>query len=158
MIIRKAAKNDAMMIYRAHVASIRELCSCMYTPSQVQAWTDGLSPDRYLQGMENLEFHVAASDDGRGPISGLLIFNKQLGEIYALYVAPWAVHQGLGRRFMDLAESVIRKHGNTSISLKSSPNAVLFYEHRGYECAGESVHELHNGERLPCMRMTKTLA
>jgi len=48
------------------------------------------------QGMESYEFYV--SEDAKGQISGLLIFNKELGEVYALYIAPWAVQKGLGIR------------------------------------------------------------
>jgi N-acetylglutamate synthase-like GNAT family acetyltransferase len=154
-MIRKATKNDVTIIYQAHVSSIKELCSSMYTPSQIHAWTVGLSPDRYVQGIERFEFYV--SEDAKGQISGLLIFNKELGEVYALYVAPWAIQKGLGRCFMNLAESMIRNQGHIKVNLKSTLNAVSFYERMGFECVGESIHELQNGETLPCVQMTKRL-
>lgn len=156
-MIRKATKDDAATIYEAHVSSIRELCSGMYTPPQIHAWTQGLSPDRYIQGMKNFEFHVSESKDVKGQISGFLIFNAELGEIYALYIAPWAVRKGLGRRLMDHGQGLIRKRGHMRMSLKSTLNAVPFYEHLGFKCAGESVHELPNGETLPCIQMTMEL-
>ncbi len=154
-MIRKATKNDITMIYRAHVSSIIELCSSMYTPSQIYAWTHGLSSDRYIQGIENFEFYV--TEDTKGHISGLLIFDEETGEIFALYVAPWAAQKGLGRSLMDLAESMIRNRGHMKISLKSTLNAVSFYEYMGFECMGKSIHELQNDETLPCMQMIKKL-
>jgi ribosomal protein S18 acetylase RimI-like enzyme len=157
-MIRKATKDDAAMIYQAHVSSIRKLCSGMYTPSQIHAWTKDLSPERYIQGMENFEFHVSESEDVKGQVSGFLIFNAELGEIYALYIAPWAIRKGLGRRLMDHAQSLIRKRGHHKMSLKSTLNAVSFYEHLGFKCMGESIHELPSGGTLPCMQMTKELA
>jgi ribosomal protein S18 acetylase RimI-like enzyme len=155
-VIRKATRNDAARIYQTHVSSIRELCTSLYTPSQIHTWTECLFPDRYIQGIENLEFYV--SEEVGGQISGLLIFDEELGEVCALYVAPWAVQKGLGRCLMDLAESMIRNRGHIEMSLKSTLNAVSFYEHMGYECAGEDIHELPNGETLACMKMTKKLA
>lgn len=154
-MIRKATKNDVTMIYQAHVSSIRELCSNAYTPSQIHAWTEGISTDRYVQGIERYECYV--SEDVKGQISGLLIFNKEFGEVYALYIAPWAAQKGLGRCLLDLAESMVRNQGLKTISLKSTLNAVSFYEHMGFECTGKSIHELQNGETLPCMQMIKKL-
>lgn len=154
-MIRKATRNDITIIYQAHVSSIKELCSIMYTPSQIQAWTQGLSPDRYIQGIENFEFYV--SEDTQGRISGLLIFNEELGEIYALYIPPWATHKGLGRCLMDFAERMIRNRSHKEVNLKATLNAVSFYEHMGFECMGESIHDLPNGETLPCREMTKKL-
>jgi putative acetyltransferase len=129
----------------------------MYTPSQIDAWTRDLAPERYIQAIENLEFYISASEDRKGRISGLLIFSEDLGEIYALYVAPWAAREGLGRCFIDFAEKRMRSRDHTTIHLKSTLNAVSFYEHMGFECTGDSIHELQNGEKLPCMQMTKKL-
>lgn len=117
----------------------------------------GLSPGAYVRGIEKFEFYVSESEDVKGRISGLLIFNKELGEIYVLYVAPWAIQKGIGQCFLDLAERIIQSHGHTEVNLKSTLNAVSFYEHGGFECAGDSIHELRNGETLPCVQMTKRL-
>ncbi len=154
-MIRKATKNDVTMIYQAHVSSIRELCSNTYTPSQIDAWTQAISAERYIQGIESFEFYVA--EDARGPVSGLLIVNEEIGEVYALYIAPWAVQKGLGRRLMGLAENMIRNRGHLNMSLKSTLNAVSFYEHMGFTSLGEFIHELPCGETLPCMQMIKRL-
>lgn len=154
-MIRKATKNDITMIYKVHVLSIIELCSSMYTPSQIYAWTHGLSPDRYIEGIENFEFYV--TENAKGRISGLLIFNEEIGEVYALYIAPWEVQKGLGRSLMGLAESTIQNRGHMKISLKSTLNAISFYEKMGFERTGESLHELRNDETLPCMQMIKKL-
>lgn len=154
-MIRKATRDDVTMIYQAHVSSIRELCSGRYTPAQIHAWTQDLAPERYIHGIENFEFYVA--EDGEGLISGLLIFNEAIGEVYAIYIAPWAVHKGFGRCLMEFAQRMIKDRGHRKISLKSTLNAVPFYEHLGFECTGEAVHTLPGGETLPCMQMTKQI-
>jgi len=155
-MIRKATREDIAMIYQAHVSSIIELCTGIYTPAQIIAWIQAIVPDNYVRGMENFEFYVG--EDTRGHVSGLLIFNKKTGEVYALYIAPWAANNGLGRSLIDLAENVIQNCGRRRISLKSTLNAVSFYEHMGFKCVGESVHELKGGEPLPCVQMIKQLS
>lgn len=155
-MIRKATEEDVAMIYQTHVSSIIELCSGIYTPAQIIAWIQAIIPDNYIRGIKNFEFYVA--EDTRGYIAGLLIFNEKTGEVYALYIAPWAANNGLGRSFLDLVENVIQSCGHRKISLKSTLNAVSFYEHMGFECMGESIHELEGGETLPCMQMIKQLA
>ncbi|HPI92376.1 MAG TPA: GNAT family N-acetyltransferase [Deltaproteobacteria bacterium] len=154
-MIRKAQKSDAAMIHHMHVSSIRDLCGNTYTDGQILAWTKGLAPERYAQGMDDLEFYVEEGQDGS--LSGLLIFNRESGEVCALYVAPWVVRKGTGRRFMALAEDAVRGNGHAEMSLKSTLNAVTFYERLGFERRGDSVHGLLGGETLPCVQMTKRL-
>jgi ribosomal protein S18 acetylase RimI-like enzyme len=150
-MVRRATQDDIQGIYRAHVASIRELCPGPYTPEQIRAWTEALSPERYLQGTENLAFYVA--NDGEGLISGLLILDEEAGELCALYVAPWAVRRGLGRRLTAFAEARFRRRGHKRIRLKSTLNAVSFYEAHGFAQEGRDVHTLPGGETLPCILM-----
>lgn len=157
-MIRKATREDAASIHEVHTASIRELCAGAYTPAQISAWTARLSPERYVKGMEGLEFYVAeGGEGGQGRLSGMLAFDKESGEIYALYVAPWAANKGVGTSLMALAETVLGEEGHAEMRLKSTLNAVPFYESRGFERAGESIHELGGGETLPCMAMVKKL-
>lgn len=65
------------------------------------------------------------------------------------------IYQAHVSSIKELCSSTYRGHVNTD--LKSTLNAVSFYEHIGFTSLGESVHELQGGETLPCMQMTKRL-
>lgn len=155
MIIRKAVHSDAGSICRTHILSISRLCCTAYTPDQINAWTENMTPQRYIHGMDNHEFHVA--DTGTGEVAGFIIFNAVSGEIYALYIVPWASRRGLGRQFIDLAQSTMQGTGHKVMQVKSTLNAVEFYEHAGFHVESESTHNLSNGEILPCMHMVKSI-
>lgn len=155
MMIRKAVYSDAEKICRIHFLSISKLCSTAYTPAQIHAWTENLTPARYIHGMENFEFHVA--DAGNGELSGFTIFDAECGEVFALYIAPWAEGRGLGTQFIQFAQDMLQKKGHKMMQLKSTLNAVEFYKHMGFHVESPSTHNLSSGEMLPCMHMTKSI-
>ncbi len=156
MRIRKATPSDAEAIMRMHKSSIQEICKTSYTPDQILVWTEALQLDRYVQGMELLDFYVA-EDEGAGKIAGFLIVDSNVGEINALYIAPSAVEQGLGKKLLSLAERMIQERGHKELRLKSTLNAEAFYQHHGFERTACSLHCLCDDRELPCLQMRKHL-
>jgi GNAT superfamily N-acetyltransferase len=151
--IRKASPDDVEEICRLHKASIRQLCSSAYTPEQIAAWTKPLTPDRYLSAMRQFEFFVAL-DDG---ILGFFILNLKGAELNAIYLHPDAVGRGVGRRLFGYAESIAQDKSVSGLKLKSTLNAVGFYEACGFRRVRDSVHTNPAGVDLPCVEMTKIL-
>ncbi len=156
MRIRKAVPSDAEAIMSVHKSSIQEICKTSYTPDQIQAWTEALQLDRYVQGMELFDFYVAEDEDAR-KIAGFLIVESNVGEINALYIAPSAVGQGLGKKLLDLAERIIQERGHKEMRLKSTLNAEAFYRHHGFMWMACSSHCLCDDRELPCLQMRKRL-
>jgi putative acetyltransferase len=152
--IRKAKPEDSEEIYRMHSASIKELCREHYTPEQIREWTELLKPERYVAAMELFEFLVAEDE---GKILGLCILDLDKAELNALYVAPWAANKGLGKALMDVAEQVARSSRLPQLTLKSTLNAVAFYETVGYVRGEAGTHVLSSGTELPCVQMKKLL-
>ncbi len=154
MQIRKAHPKDAAALHAMHVASIRDLCKSHYSPAQIAAWATGLARRGYLKVMDLFEFFLA-EDEGR--ILGFCVLDVPGTELNALYVAPAAARRGVGRRLLAHAEENARREGVHSLKLKSTLNAVSFYEQRGYLQLRPTTHELPGGARLPCVEMTKKL-
>jgi len=152
--IRKASANDAESIYRMHTASIRELCKSHYTQEQIEEWTNALRPDRYVAAMELFEFTVAEVE---GEVLGLCVLDFDNAELNALYVAPSAIGNGIGRKLIGLAEELARKRSLAQLWLRATLNSVSFYERLGFAYLEPSVHPLPSGMALPCIRMRKFL-
>ncbi len=47
--------------------------------------------------------------------------------------------------------------GLAKLTVHATLNAERFYGQRGYERIAETVHDLPNGTRLPCIEMIKVL-
>ena len=151
--IRRAAPGDAQEICTLHRASIRQLCSVAYPPDKIAAWTDPLTPDRYLPAMQQFDFFVA--EDSR--ILGFVILDVNGAELNAIYLHPDAIGRGVGRRLFEHAERLARDHSVSELKVRSTLNAVGFYEACGFSRVRESVHVHPAGVELPCVEMTKTL-
>ena len=89
---------------------------------------------------------VTLAEDG-GP-SGFLALDGE--DVRALYLAPEARGQGVGRALLDQA-----KAGRTRLSLwafEANPRAVAFYQREGFRVA-ERTDGSGNEEGLPDLRM-----
>ncbi len=154
MNIRRATPEDAPAIRAVHSAAIRGICASVYAPDEVDAWTSGLTLDRYVSGMERLEFLVA---EQAGSVIGFAAVDLPCSEVHALYVAPSITGQGVGSALLDAAEGLAFEAGLRRLTLKATLNAVTFYELHGYSQVEPVSHPLPSGETLRCVLMDKTL-
>ena len=63
----------------------------------------------------------------------------EAGEIYAIYVAPWAQRQGVGRALMTDALEWLRDHARWPIALwviVGNEAGIGFYKHLGFQPDG----------------------
>jgi len=154
LTIRRAAGEDAGEICDLHRAAVLRLAGGAYSQAQVEVWAGALTPERYLPGMRDFEFFVA--EEGR--VLGFLILNLEGAELNAVYVHPEAAGRGIGRRLYETAENLACKHGLTRLRVKSTVNAVGFYEALGFRRVRDMVHRSPAGIDLPCVEMKKKLA
>jgi len=154
LTIRRAAEEDAGEICEAHRAAVLGLAGGAYSQAQVEVWAGALTPERYLPGMRDFEFFVA--EEGR--VLGFLILNLQGSELNAVYVHPDATGRGVGRRLYETAEDLACEKGLAGLMVKSTVNAVGFYEMLGFRRVRDMVHRSPAGIDLPCVEMKKKLA
>ncbi|MCB9749431.1 MAG: GNAT family N-acetyltransferase [Myxococcales bacterium] len=154
IVIRRASADDAPGIAAVHVASIRGLASVSYTPAQIDAWTQGKTPDRYRQALAGGEVMFAAAR-GREIVG----FSAWQGdEVRAVYVAPAWARRGVGRQLLAAVERDALARGVRALRLSASLNAAPFYAARGYVERRRCSHALRSGDVLECVEMHKRLA
>jgi GNAT superfamily N-acetyltransferase len=78
-------------------------------------------------------------------------------EIRAVYVDPSHARRGIGRRLLVALETDGLTHGETTLRLDASLNAVAFYASQGYREHEHAIHALRAGGKLQCVRMVKIL-
>ena len=152
--IRRAEADDVPAMHAMHLASIRAFCAGHYGPEQLNAWTQCITPEAYLAGMERLDVRVAVR---AGTMLGLCITDASERAVKALYVAPEAAGTGVGRALLDHAEGLLMDAGARVAAVESTLNAVGFYAANGYGRVADTVFTLPDGIALPCVRMEKVL-
>jgi len=154
VVIRRALSSDADAICAVHVAAIREVCGVSYTPSQVEAWAGSKRPSRYLEPIATKPFFVAMLDD---ELVGFANLDPQRAEVQALYIRPDQLRRGIGRQLLGELESCARELTLTRLGLKSSLNAVPFYQALGYVRSDTTSICVGLDIEVGCIQMFKQL-
>jgi putative acetyltransferase len=157
---RRGSPNDAEAIALAHVDAIRSIGPDFYAPDVVEAWSSGLTPDRYINAMNGGEaFFIATGElDGQTVVLGFAthrVDDDQDGA--SVYVRGRAVRRGVGTALLRLAEDHARAHGAKTIQIQASLAGVEFYKANGFEVLGRGEARLTTGHSMPCVFMRKTL-
>lgn len=160
MQIRRAKIEDARAIHEAHMRSIREICAPDYTKEQINAWSgrpfDQVDREKCIRD----DFMWVVED--RGFVLGyahLRVVKEKsgMGEVMALYFAPEAKGNGLGRQMMRLIEDRSRLEGCHVLSLNSTITSLEFYKKMGFQPTGPKVDHMFRGVGIPCYPMEKNL-
>ena len=152
-LIREAVLSDKEAVNKAHVRSIREVCSKDYTPEQIAAWSDVIYDDQIWQNTvlkdrcyvvekdsEVLGFcHAGVRDESRGIIIGL-------------YLVPEAIGKGLGRKLFDQAMDYLNEQKVIKVTVQGTKTARPFYEAVGFVVTEETTMDLR-GITLECICM-----
>ena len=154
MVIRPAEISDTEKIAATHKASIKAICSSSYNSQSVTGWVGGLSPAIYEDAIEHKVMILAEENE---EILGLGILDLTQGEIGAIYIHPKAKGKGYGRMLLLELESIALKNNVAQLALCSTINALGFYHHHGYISTNKTFHELPNGIKLECIKMSKNL-
>ena len=158
---RRAHPRDAEAIVLAHLDSIRSIGPAFYSPNVIEAWSAGLTPDVYVNAMEDGEtFFIATGHlDGEPAVLGFSTHRVDDAQDGAsVYVRGRAARQGIGTALLRLAEAHALAHGATSIQIQASLAGVEFYKANGFEELGRGQALLLSGQSMPCVFMRKVLA
>jgi putative acetyltransferase len=154
LVVRRAHEEDAPVIFEVHTCSIREICVSRYSAAEVEAWAGRLRPGSHLRAIRSREFFVATDDTG---IAGFGQLDLGAGEVEAVYVHPRALRRGVGARLLRTLEEVARAAGLSELHLKSTLNAVTFYQRAGFRIEAQATHRISPDVELACVEMRKDL-
>jgi GNAT superfamily N-acetyltransferase len=127
IVIRQAQREDASRLHELHTASVRALCSEHYSSEIIDGWLQNRSAIGYLTPIERDAIFVAERD------STIVGFGEAApGVVVAVYVAPSAVHQGIGSAILRHAIEMARRAHDGPLRVESTLNASPFYERHGF--------------------------
>jgi putative acetyltransferase len=152
--LRTARPEDAEELAALHRASILRAAPGSYGPTQIRAWLEPLVPEVYPKIMEQARMRVAVED---GVLCGFSTTAVEDTLLRALYVAPFAMGQGVGGKLLADAEEALLSAGRTRLDVHATLNAVEFYRWHGFVDVKETSNRLPNGVALACLGMRKQL-
>jgi len=151
--IRKATKEDAKAAWGIRNAAILHQCTGHYSTDALRTWTGGEMSEGFVIDVEK-HFYVAVYND---QVVGTGMIDIQTGKLDAIFVSPFYMRNGIGRKIVNHLEVIAVKHGLEKLSLESTLNAVSFYRSCGFE--GNKVGKYHSprGISLDCLPMVKQM-
>jgi GNAT superfamily N-acetyltransferase len=152
--IRPARLDDAAAISAVNCASIRGICSAVYTPYEIDVWTALLTPDKYLEPLRTQIMFVAERE---GVIVGYSQLDPARELVLAVYVTPDAARAGVGSALLEKLEWAARERGLKRLVLDATLNAETFYTRSGYRPARMNAYPVTPEVSLACIHMEKTL-
>ncbi len=154
MLIRAAMASDAEEIATVHASAIRDVCGQAYELSQIQAWVSGKTHQGYLRAIAERQVFVALRDDR---VVGFSELDPKTGEVFAVYVRPDCLRQGLGGALLQTLESCAAEHALGRLHLHATLNAIPFYEAHGFVLDAMTSFPLGPDASLACASMHKQL-
>ncbi|MBN1271957.1 MAG: GNAT family N-acetyltransferase [Candidatus Aminicenantes bacterium] len=156
IIIKKIKHTDKEAILFVHKQSIYGICRDYYTEEEIEAWTASLTPEIFDEGIKNQDnVGVAAVDSNK--VVGYCFFNVPDKELKALYLLPGYIKQGVGKMLLFQLEEIAKEKNITKLVLKSTINAVGFYQRFGYKKIKEDKFFINENISLDCIYMEKKL-
>lgn len=147
--VRPVAADDLAPARAVYEAAVRGSGPEVYDAGQVDAWLAHWGGSR-LPGVG-----LVAEVDG--DVVGLAEADLRVGTVEKVYVHPRHAREGVGRALLSGLERHAAARGLGGLSLRSSLNAVGFYERAGYREMG-AVTQAYDGVALRCVEMRKALS
>ena len=151
---RPMTAGDLEAACAAHHSAILAINPGIYNKEMIEAWAGSLTSNRLAQCLDNPDILslVAQQDEN---ILGFMLLEKN--NLLALYVHGAYQHQGVGQRFIVMAEEQARSLGYTTLVLRSAMPSCSFYERCGFRSTDDVVFSLESGVLLDCLMMEKPL-
>ena len=158
LIIRPFATADTDAVIDLRNRAFEELSGDAYTAEQKAALRENRTQKGYAE--ELIRNHIMLGfDDSLGLVAmgGWIAMpdDATIGRIRKLAVHPAAARRGLGRHMVEDAERRARDAGCMRFIVRSSLNAVPFYEHLGYRVTSHGVVPTAAGIDIPMTMMEK---
>ncbi len=141
--------SDASDMHELHARAVDAFCRGHYSDDQVQVLLIGRTAEGYLPAIERDEMFVMESD-GRMVGFG----HATQGEVQAIFVDPGWAGRGVGGALLEHALRLAARGHEGPIQLKSTLNAVGFYEAHGFVEVGATELDKH-GMALPFVLMER---
>lgn len=152
-MIRKAEIPDAEAIARCHRDAILGIDRKFYTAEQVNVWSSGAVPQKYIESIKTDEIYV---EDAEANIMGFGWLKTDPGEIRAIYVTPSNQGHGVGTRLLAFLETALRDRGVTTATVGASLNAQRFYARHDYTVVSRGTLKMA-GIPIPYILMSKVM-
>ncbi len=149
LLIRVARVSDASDLHELHARAVDASCRGHYNEDQVQVLLMGRTAEGYLPAIERDEMFVMESD---GCMVGF--GHATEGEVEAIFVDPAWAGRGVGGALLEHALRLAARGHEGPIQLKSTLNAVGFYEAHGFVEVGATELDKH-GMALPFVLMER---
>lgn len=149
LFIRGARVSDAGDMHELHARAVDAFCRGHYSDDQVRVLLIGRTAEGYLPAIEHDEMFVMESD-GRMVGFG----HATQGEVQAVFVDPGWAGRGVGSALLEHALRLAERGHEGPIQLKSTLNAVGFYEAHGFVEVGATELDKH-GMALPFVLMER---
>ena len=154
--IRKIKATDKETILSIHKQSVYGICKKCYTEKEMEAWTNNFTPEMFDKGIKDQNnIGVVAQDLNK--VVGYGFFNAVDKELKALYLLPEYIKQGVGKKILLRLEEMAKEKNINKLTLKSTINAVNFYQSFGYKKIKEDKFPINEKIFLDCVSMEKEL-
>lgn len=158
MEIRRATREDAARLAAIRRETLRDRAGEAYTDAQLATLTDA-DASAVESAVANDAFRVSVARQReevergrRETVVGYGTVHPADGQIHALFVDPDRGDEGVGSAILAVLERAVEPDEAFALS---TPNAVGFYERRGYETVGEET--LGDEPAIPVVRVEKRL-
>jgi GNAT superfamily N-acetyltransferase len=137
VIIRAGRHGDEPGIHESHMRSINEVCIRDHGEEEVRQWGNRPLGDRWKAAIEEGYVWVAEQDGRiRGSCYIRINVSEPMAYIHSLYLSPEILHQGIGKKLVDLMIDKAKELKVLAITLESTITAHDFYKRLGFEDAG----------------------
>ena len=167
MNIRPAEVNDAPALARVHVDSWRAAYNGLVPDSSLRRFTYEWREECFRQSLATSAEGTYELQLGEEAVGFLTVGTardpdlnvSRTGEIWGIYISPDYWRKGIGKRFVDEAERILKSRGYEDAVLwvlEGNQQARRFYEAMGFNLDGESK-DIDWGTPLKAVRYAKVL-
>ena len=132
--VRKAKLKDVKLIAELHKKVVNEINAKFYSTEAIKEWIEDISEENVKHQFQNSDWIVASVND---KLVGFGQYSIVDGETDQINVSPDFLSQNIGKKLYNYMENDFRNNGVEKIRLKSTLNAVGFYEKLGFKVVQE---------------------
>ncbi len=154
VIIRTAGLKDREAALRVRASAIRGICKSHYSKQEIKVWNEVA---RRKSAEPVPESYIVLVAEKGNEVVGLAMLDVDKKEVTSLYVHTEYGGEGIGSSLLRKLEDAAIGKGINSLQLRSTLNAVSFYEEAGYETKEKIKFLLTEEVQLDCVYMEKEL-